>query len=398
MKTRTDLIKIKKASLELPRLTDKDKNTFLDCLAQVLIDNKKRIQIANCKDIEVANKKKLSQAFIQRLTLDEHGVDMMVGKVKEVQKLKSGLGEIIENKVVEKELILQKVRVPIGVIAVIYEARPEVTIEVASLCIKSGNCVILKGGSDAWQTNMVLFECIKKALEQSQLSSDFVQFITSTNRKYIHSLLKENTFIDLVIARGSYAMVKSVQDHSRIPVLAHSAGGARFYIDKSADISIVKKILINAKITKPSACNSLDTIVIHRALVDTLLPDIREWLQEKNIKIVKNDWETEFLSLKLSIKIVDNIDEAIQFINIYSKKHSEGIIATDAKAIEQFTTSVDAAALFVNCSSRLHDGYVFGLGSEMGIATGRLHARGPVGLKELTIYKWIVYGKDHIRE
>ncbi|MEK7522775.1 MAG: gamma-glutamyl-phosphate reductase, partial [Patescibacteria group bacterium] len=209
---------------------------------------------------------------------------------------------------------------------------------------------------------------------------------------------KRNDIIDLIIARGGYEMVKSIQNNSSIPVLAHSSGGARIYIDKSADLSIVEKILINAKITKPSACNSLDTVIIHKDLKDKLLPIIIKSFKKNKVEIINGKWNQEFLGMKVSIKIVDSLNEAIDFINTYSKKHSEGIIAQDKNAIGIFCQSIDSATIFVNSSTRLHDGYVFGLGSEMGIATGKLHVRGPVGLKELSIYKWIVYGKGHIRE
>ena len=389
---------MKKAARELSQKTERQKNAFLGELAAILKNYKKRILEENTRDLKAAKKQNLPSAFLERLTLDEKGFDGLVRKVLKMQRLDAGIGKIIEEKTVEGDLLLHKVRVPIGIIAIVYEARPEVTIDIAALCIKSGNVAILKGGSEAIQTNIILYKCVIEALNKTDFRKESINFISSTKRNDILDLLKRNDLINLIIARGSYAMVRYIQQHSSIPVLAHSSGGARFYIDKSADVSLVKRILINAKITKPSACNSLDTIVIHKALVERLLPDIQRWMSNEGVEIVENDWMTEFLDLRVSIKIVDNIDEAIRFVNTYSKRHSEGIIATDTHAIQQYTAQVDAAALFVNCSSRLHDGYVFGLGSEMGIATGKLHARGPVGLKELTIYKWIVYGKGHIRK
>lgn len=398
MKTTLDLRGIKKAVLTLSQKSECERNEFLNCLVDILNSRKKKIFRANKKDINQAIKKQLSAAFIQRLTLDEHGINAMILKVKSMQRLKSGIGEIMEEQIMESGLKLQRMRVPIGVIAIIYEARPEVTIDVAALCIKSGNAVILKGGSEALHTNLILYHCIVEALEKSHFPKKAVHFININDHTVIADLLKRNDVIDLVIARGSYKMVRTIQNSSTIPVLAHSAGGARIYIDQSADLSIVERIIINSKTSKPSACNSLDTIIIHKKIVRDVLPLITKNLKKYNVKIINNNWNTEFLDMKVSIKIVNNIDDAIKFINIYSKKHSEGIIATDKVIINQFVTSVDAAALFVNCSSRLHDGYVFGLGSEMGIATGKLHARGPVGLKELTIYKWIAYGKGQIRE
>lgn len=389
---------MKKAALELSQKIEMEKNAFLKQLATELKKYKTAIIDANRLDIKSARKLNLSTAFLQRLTLDEKGIDDLVNKVIKMQRLDAGIGEIIEKKFVEDGLLLQKVRVPIGVIAIIYEARPEVTIDVAALCVKSGNVAILKCGSEALNTNKILYKCIIEALQKTGFRKDTINFISSTERTTVMKLLKRSDLIDLVIARGSYHMVKSVQRHSSIPVLAHSSGGARVYIDKSADLSIVEKIIINAKITKPAACNSLNTIIIHKELVGKLLNPLCERLKHEGVTIIKNDWNTEFLDMRVSIKIVDDVASAIEFINAYGNKHSECIIATDPAVIALATSQVDTAALFVNCSPRLHDGYVFGLGSEMGIATGKLHARGPVGLKELTIYRWIAYGKGHIRK
>lgn len=389
---------MKKAALELSQKTEVEKNLFLRQLATILEKNSKNILDANRHDVRHAQGQGLSAAFLQRLALDEKGIDSFVRKVLEMQQLNAGIGEILESKVVESDLVLQKVRVPIGVVAIIYEARPEVTIDVAALCIKSGNVAILKGGSEAMQTNKILYKCIVESLNQTGFMKESIKFITSTKREYIKKLLKRNDLIDLVIARGSYSMVKNIQQHSSIPVLAHSAGGARIYIDKSADLSIVEKIIINAKITKPAACNSLNTIIIHKALVGKLLNPLCERLKREGVTIINDDWTTEFLDMRVSIKIVNDVKAAIGFMNRYGNGHSEAIIATDPAVIALATSQVDTAALFVNCSPHLHDGYVFGLGSEMGIATGKLHARGPVGLKELTIYKWIAYGKGHIRK
>lgn len=389
---------MKNVSGKLLNKSEKERNIFLTKLIKELVKNKKQIFSANKKDLSRAEEKNLPETFIERLKLREKEFKNIIARVKQVRLLESGLGEIIEKKVNHDGLEIHKVRVPIGTILVIYESRPEVTIDVACLCLKSGNAAILKGGSEAMETNLVLFECIKSALIKSKFPEDTVHFIRSKDRSVISKLLKRNDLINLVIARGGYEMVKNIQNNSTIPVLAHSSGGARIYIDKSADLSMVKKILINAKITKPSACNSLDTVIIHKDLKDKLLPIIIKSFQKNNVKIINNEWDKEFLSLKVSIKVVDSMDKAISFINYHTKKHSEGIITEDKKVVNIFCRSIDAAAIFVNTSPRLHDGYVFGLGAEMGIATGKLHARGPVGLKELSIYKWIIYGKGHLRE
>lgn len=389
---------MKNVSIKLLNKSEEERNMFLDNLIKELVKNKKQVFLANKKDLDNAFEKNLSEAFVQRLKLGENEFKNIIDRVKQVRSLDSNLGEIIEKKINNNGLEIHKVRVPIGIILVIFESRPEVTIDVACLCLKSGNAAILKGGSEAIETNLVLFECIKSALIKSKFPEDAVQFINTKNRSVVLKLLKRNDLVDLVIARGGYEMVKNIQSNSTIPVLAHSSGGARIYIDKSADISIVKKILINAKTTKPSACNSLDTVIVHKDLKNKLLPIIVKSFQENNVKIIKNEWDKEFLCLDVSIKIVDSLNDAINFIGAHTKKHSEGIIATDKEAINKFISLIDSAAIFINSSTRLHDGYEFGLGSEMGIATGKLHARGPVGLKELTIYKWIAYGKGHIRK
>ena len=398
MKNALNLKTIKDSFIKLSNKSEKERNIFLTNLADELLINKERILSANKKDLQNSKRNKLSAAFIQRLKLEETDLKMIVERVKQVRTLDSGIGEIIENKIDDTGLEIHKVRVSIGTILIIYEARPEVTIDVACLCIKSGNVAVLKGGSEALETNLILYECIKKSLTKSGLPEEAIYFIQSKNKSSVRKLLKRNDMIDLIIARGGYEMVKSIQNNSSIPVLAHSSGGARIYIDKSADLSIVEKILINAKITKPSACNSLDTVIIHKDLKDKLLPIIIKSFKKNKVEIINGKWNQEFLGMKVSIKIVDSLNEAIDFINTYSKKHSEGIIAQDKNVINKFCQSIDSATIFVNSSTRLHDGYVFGLGSEMGIATGKLHARGPVGLKELSIYKWIVYGKGHIRE
>ncbi len=378
--------------------TENERNIFLTNLAIELSNNRERILLSNKKDLEKAKRNNLSSSFIERLKLDSFGLDEIIKRVESITNLESGIGEIIEKKVNNLGLEIHKVRVPVGTILIIYESRPEVTIDVVCLCIKSGNVAILKGGSEALKTNLVLFQSIKKALFKSNFPKNTVCFIKSKNRSTVKKLLKRNDLIDLVIARGGYEMVKDIQNHTSIPVLAHSAGGARIYIDKSANQSIIEKILINAKITKPSACNSLDTVLIHKDLKDILLEKIINNFKKNNVEIIKNKWQQEFLGMKVSIKIVNSIDEAIDFINTFSKKHSEGIIAQDKNVINKFCQSIDSATIFVNSSTRLHDGYIFGLGAEMGISTGKLHARGPVGLKELSIYKWIVYGKGQIRE
>ena len=398
MKQNLDLEKIKLSANQASSLSENRKNAFLRIVSEELSHKCLEIIKANKKDLIKAKTQGIPSAFIERLELKESGLVKLAAKLKDLEKLRAGIGETIEEKTDASKLLFRKVRVPLGVILVIYEARPEVTIDAAALGIKSGNAVILKGGSEALETNKVLFECITVALKKAGLDNGVISFIASRDRRITRRLLKEHEYIDLVIARGGYGLVRDVLRQSAIPVLAHAAGGARIYVDDTADLSIAKEIIVNAKTNKPATCNSLDTIVVHQDIASEFLPKIISKLEGNRVKIIENNWDTEFLGLRVSIKIVKNVNEAIGFINKHSKKHSEGIIAADKKVIDYFTKSVDSAALFINCSTRLHDGYVFGLGSEMGISTGKLHARGPVGLKELTTYKWEVYGHGQTRE
>ncbi len=406
-----NLEKLRTASMALALSTERERNLFLKNFAEILKKRKHMIIRANVKDVEKARKNKLPVAFIQRLILDAGGIETMYDKLKSVINLSSGVGEVIGPTVRRRGLLVQKRRVPLGVLLVIYESRPEVTVDVAALCIKSGNVAILKGGSEAKFTNQVLHRCITDSLFRTALSRDSVTFIAG--RKEVKQLLRRNDRIDLVIARGGYKMVKSIMNESTIAVLAHAAGGARIYVDKSADQSIAARVIVNSKTDKAAACNSLDTILVHRSIAHTFLPKIAQLLNSHGVSllggrdaariikvkhITEKEWHKEFLGLQVGVKIVKDVTDATAFMNKYGKRHSEGIVARDVQKIRQFTRSVDAAGLFVNCSTRLHDGYVFGLGSEMGISTGKLHARGPVGLKELTTYTWEVYGKGNIRE
>ena len=385
------LEEVKTAARNLSQVSEKQKNLFLQVLSDVMLENKNKILSANRRDIKRALQIDMKSSFIQRLTLSEGALISLANRLIELKKITCKMHEILEE-THQENILLQKVRTPLGIIAVIYEARPEVTVDVVALCIKSSNAVILKGGSEGSNTISVFIYCIQKALQKTKINTSVITSLSSSKRSEIHELITNDAYIDLVIARGGYAMVREIMNKSSIPVLAHAAGGARIYIDKSANLSLVEEIIINAKTSKPAACNSLDTIVVHTDIAGKALPLIYKICKSYGIEVVKNIWDQEFLDLKLSIKIVKDHNEAITFMNTYSKNHSEGIIAQDEKVIETFTKLVDAAALFVNSSTRNHDGYAFGLGAEIGIATGKLHARGPVGLNELTSYKWIAYG------
>ncbi|OGG03033.1 glutamate-5-semialdehyde dehydrogenase [Candidatus Gottesmanbacteria bacterium RBG_16_37_8] len=403
MSKRLNLEKIKQQTLHLAKISEKQRNAFLRNLVEELLFYKKEIFCANELDVKNARKIQLPSSFIERLILDEKGLQQIIRKLNFLQKLDSQIGSIIEIKTRNDGLRLKKIRVPIGVIFIIYEARPEVTIEVASLCLKSGNAAILKGGSEAIETNQAIYHCLEKALIKTKLAKETINFVKDQQRKITYWLLRQSDYIDVVIARGGYDLVRTIVSKSKIPVLAHMGGGARIYVDKSADLKKAEEIIINAKTNKPSACNSVDSVIIHKAIADKFLKQITMKLKEHKVKVLVgtevkiSDWDTEFLGLRITIKIVKTVKEAIEFINKHSKKHSEGIIAKNKAVIDYFINSVDAAALFINSSTRFHDGYEFGMGAEMGISTGKLHARGPVGLEELTSYKWIVEGDGHVR-
>ncbi len=408
-----DAHSIKSAALSLGQKSEEEKNKFLQFLIEEIRANKDKIIDANIKDLKESKDRGSDETFLQRLKLDEGGVKAILKRLLDVKGLSSEIGKVIENKALSNGMRLRKVRVAIGVIAIIYEARPEVTVDVTALCIKSGNAVILKGGKEASRTNKALYESIRGALKKSSIPVGSVTFLLEADRKDVLALVKRSDLLDLVIARGGYGLVKTVEKYSRAPVLAHSAGGARIYVDQSADLEVAHKVILNSKISKPAACNSLDTILVHKKIFKQFVPAIADVFKENNVlvlgdaetrkisnvgRVKPSDWAKETLGLKILIKEVRDCVEAINFINKYSKKHSEGIIARNKNVINEFTKNIDTAALFINCSTRFHDGYMFEMGAEMGIATGKIHARGPVALKELTTYRWEAYGSGQIRE
>lgn len=401
---------IKASSRELMNTQESIRDSFLESLSGLIWESREKILEGNKKDLEEAKKKGLEEAFMQRLALKEDDLKKIIERIDDIKNMRANLGEIVSSKNLKNGLKLDKVKAPLGVIFVIYEARPEVTIDTVSLCIKSGNAVILKGGSEALNSNKALYNCILEALRKSGLNEGMVTFIDTSDRKVTDDLLKQNDFIDLVIARGGYDLVRAVTKNSTITVLAHSAGGARIFVDKTADLEMAKKIIINSKITKPAACNSLDTVLVHKDTSEVFIKELVKEFSQEGVKVLGDeevakiagvekttDWDKEFLSLVVSIKIVSGVEEAIDFINEHGKNHTEGIISKDEQVIQKFLDSVDAAATFVNSSTRLHDGGVFEMGAEMGISTNKLHARGPVGLDELSTYKWQIYGNGQTR-
>ncbi len=374
------------------------KNAVLAGLSGLIRRRIADILVANDADVREAKKAGCDAAFINRLTLTEQSVAMMAQGVTEIAALPDPVGKVLEERVLANGVCLKKRTVPLGVLAVIYESRPNVTIDAAALAFKAGSAIVLKGGSEVIRTNRVLIDLFHQALRMHDMPEAGVLFLDTTDRTVVSWLLKQEHSIDVVIPRGGYGLVRAVVEQSRIPVLYHAAGGARIYVDQSADVDMAVDICVNAKTSRPATCNSLDTIVVHEAVAKEFVARVTEELKRHGVEVVEDDWSTEFLSLKVSVKIVKDTDEGIAFIRQYTKRHTEGIVATDQNVIDLFVSSIDAAAVMINCSTRLHDGGTFGLGAEMGIATGKLHARGPVGLNELVTYQWVATGNGQIRK
>ncbi|NWJ98127.1 MAG: glutamate-5-semialdehyde dehydrogenase [Chloroflexi bacterium] len=409
----------RESAYTLAAASEQQLNRVLRTLATRLEAATTEIIQQNKLDIATAEQLGQSKAFIDRLTLTPARVEAMAQGVLEIAALRSRTGKILEERTLENGVLLRKVAVPLGVIGIIYESRPNVTVDAAALSLKSGNAVVLKGGSESLHSNRFLVGLIQEALTEAGLPTATVGFINSTERAATLHLLKQDKYLDVLIPRGGYELVRAVVENSAIPVLYHAEGGVRIYVDPSADLAVAQQVAFNAKTSRPSTCNTLDTLVLHRAIAADFLvaalPELRAAgvrirADETAIRLLtpelalqveqaeEEDWGTEYLDLILSVKIVDSFEEALDFIRHYSKRHTEGLIATDQTVIDTFVRMIDAAALMINCSPRLHDGGIFGLGAEMGISTGKLHARGPVGLDELATYKWVALGKGQIRK
>ena len=404
----------KEASRELALVPTIVKNKALVSMAGVLKSNKKFILEANKKDVLLAQKKKLSCAMIDRLKLDNKRINEMSQSLLHVAKLKDYVGENIRAWRRPNGLLISKVRVPIGVIAIIYEARPNVTSDCIGLCLKSSNSVILKGGSEALNSNIAIFKVLKKSLFKNKIPLSAINLIDTTDRKAIDILLRLNNSIDLVIPRGGEGLIRRVAAKSKIPVIKHYKGICHIFVDKDADIAMALKVCFNAKVQRPSVCNAMETLIVHQDIAKKFFPEMVKRLKtagveirgcDKTRKIVKaikkankKDWSTEYLDLILSIKVVNSLDEAINHIARYGSQHSDAIITKNKKAASEFLKRVDSAGVFVNASTRFTDGYEFGMGAEMGISTDKIHARGPMALEELASYKYVIRGNGQIRK
>ncbi|MFT5727874.1 MAG: glutamate-5-semialdehyde dehydrogenase [Desulforhopalus sp.] len=405
--------KTKIASTSLMSLSTKAKNNALETIAQLLKTEKDNIQKENLKDIEAGKLKGLSVAMLDRLTLSDSVIESMISGVKELIALPDPVGKIEDFSKRPNGLQVGRMRVPLGVIAMIYESRPNVTVDAAALCIKTGNGVILRGGSEAIHSNLVLAEVLKKALGQCGINSDAVQVIAVTDRLAINHLLLQEEYIDLVIPRGGEGLIRFVVEHSRIPVLKHYKGVCHIFVDKDADQQKAIPIIDNSKTHRTGVCNALEGILVHQDIADVFVPNLVKQLTVKNVEIkgcekccaisktitpaTDDDWGTEFLDLKVCLKVVAGFDEAKEYIYQYGSQHTESIITENYSTAHKFINEIDASAVMVNASTRFNDGGELGLGAEIGISTTKLHAYGPMGLEELTTRKFVVFGEGQIR-
>jgi len=389
------------------------KNRVLSALERLLLERRALLIAENEKDVRKAEREKMPPALVVRLRIDDKVINEMAESLRDVIQLPDPVGEIVKLWKRPNGLLVGRMRIPIGVICIIYESRPNVTVDAFSLCFKSGNGVILKGGSEAAHSNRVLFGLIREALTLEGMNGDVVQLVDTGDRAYLYELLKMTDAVDLVIPRGGEALIRSVVEHSRVPVLKHYKGVCAIYIDETADTAQALDVCLNAKVQKPATCNAMETLLVHRSKASEFLPRMVELLREKGVIIKgcekvrrlipdvepasEQDWYEEYLDLILSVKIVEKMDEAIGHIKQYGSEHTDAIMTTDYNNAWRFLREVNSSLVLVNASTRLNDGYQLGLGAEMGISTTRLHAFGPMGLEELTVTKFIAFGGGQLR-
>ncbi len=404
----------KRASRALAALTTGIKNDALTSMAEAIMSRAEHILAANEKDMEAATAKGIGAALLDRLMLNTARLKEMAEGLYDVAVLADPVGEIVKGWRVPNGLSIRQVRVPLGVVAMIYEARPNVTVDAAGLCLKSGNAVILRGGSMAAHSNAALVEVISEAAAGAGIPEGAIQMVSSTSREAANELMRLTDCVDVLIPRGGPDLIKAVLENSRVPVLYAGAGNCHVYVDAAADVPMARRIVVNAKCQRPSVCNAAETLLVHSAIASEFIPLIAADLAERGVEIrgdervralykeakeaTEEDWRTEFLELIIAVKVVDSLDEAIAHINEYGTMHSEAIITESYEAAKRFEEEVDAAAVYVNASTRFTDGGQFGMGAEIGISTQKLHARGPMGLTALTSTKYIVEGDGQIRE
>lgn len=401
----------KRAEQQLSQLKTSTKNDVLRQMAQQLRQQRAEIVAANKTDLAQATE--LPDNFVDRLTLDDSRVEQMAQGLEQVATLPDPIGNVDKMWRTEDELLIGKQRVPLGVIGIIYEARPNVTVDAFALTFKSGNTVVLRGGKEALQTNVCLVKCLQTVLLNNQLDKHAVQILHDTSHETAQKLMELTKYLDVLIPRGSARLIQTVVQHAKVPVIETGAGNCHIYVDEFAQLKMATDIVVNAKTQRPSVCNAAEKLVIHSAVAAQYLPVIAKALAAFNVELrgderarailpnigvaTKDDWGREYNDYIMAIKVVDSVDEAIEHINHYNTKHSEAIITDNYENSQHFLQQIDAACVYVNASTRFTDGYKFGFGAEIGISTQKLHARGPMGLNELTSTKYIIYGEGQIR-
>jgi len=413
-------VRARQAARSLGQASAKQKNAALLAMADSLVAGTDDLIAANNRDIEAARERGMTDSMLDRLTLTPQRVADIAEGLRQIVQLPDPVGETLDGWTRPNGLQIQRVRVPLGVIGIIYESRPNVTADAAGLCLKSGNACLLRGGSEALHSNAFIADRLSKAAESEGLPADSIQLIATADREAARELMRMNGLVDVLIPRGGAGLIRSVIENATVPVIETGTGNCHIYVDGSADLDSALQIIVNAKCSRPSVCNAVETVLIHEVIAEDFLPIVGPRLSESGVEIrgcertreiavemglpvlirpaTEDDWHTEYSSLVLAIRIVDSLDDALTHIHTYGTRHSESIITEDYSSSRRFLNEVDAACVYVNASTRFSDGFEFGFGAEIGISNQKLHARGPMGLRELTTYKYVIRGDGQIRE
>ncbi len=404
----------KQASQAASLLSTKEKNDALTAISRVLVEQADRVLEANAMDLAQAKENGMSTVMQDRLLLTKERIEGIAASVLDVVKLEDPVGQVVEGYRTVSGLNIQRIRVPMGVIGIIFESRPNVTVDAAALCLKAGSAVLLRGGKEAYRSNLAFVRLMQQALEECGLPKELIQLVEDTSRETATKMMKLNGLLDVLIPRGGAGLIRSCVENATVPVIETGTGNCHIYVDATADLEMAVNIVFNAKTSRPSVCNAAESLLVHRDVAQTFLPMCQKKLAEKNVEIrgcqetckilgdlavpaTEEDYGKEFLDYIISCKVVGSVEEAIRHINHYSTGHSECIVTKDLNSADRFTAAVDSAAVYVNASTRFTDGGEFGLGAEIGISTQKLHARGPMGLKELTTVKYVIRGNGQVR-
>lgn len=406
-------IRARAAAQQLAGASTRVKNAALEAMAETLCADEKAILQANAQDVTAARERGTAEALIDRLTLTPSRIAAMAEGLRQIAALPDPVGEILDGWRRPNGLEIQRVRVPLGVVGIIYESRPNVTADAAGLCLKSGNACLLRGGSEALHSNIAIARRLSQAAERAGLPSDSIQLIESPDRESARALMRLNGLVDVLIPRGGAGLIQSVIENATVPVIETGTGNCHTFVDATADLDMALEIVVNAKCSRPSVCNAMETLLVHEAIAEEFLPMAAERLRAQGVQLrgcprtreilpdvlpaTEEDWFTEYLALILAVRVVPDLQTAIDHINTYGTRHSDAIVTEDYSSAQRFTREVDAACVYVNASTRFTDGFEFGFGAEVGISNQKLHARGPMGLPELTTYKYVVRGDGQVR-